>query len=383
MPDPARPTRSAARPRYFATAAKGTEGLLKAELRELGLHPVKGDRGGVHFGRSLGDAFGACLGSRIAVRILERRFEAEVHDADMLYDAVRAHDMDDVIDPGRTLAVSAAVSSSGIRHSQFVSRRVKDGVVDRQLERLGRRSSVDRTDPDVRLFAHLVQDRLTLYVDLSGEPLHRRGYRTEAGPAPLKETLAAALLRLANYDGTEPLVDPCCGSGTIVCEAALIALRRAPGLGRSRFGLERLVRHGTREAEMCANMRAEARRAARNSLLAPVRGSDIDIGALKAAQNALAGLGADVPVFRQDVFHLAPPELSGLVVTNPPYGVRLPGGEGFDRRLGQALRQWRGFRVVVMTQGPVLARALGLRPDFEHTLYNGALACRVFGYVLK
>ena len=366
--------------RYFATAAKGTEGLLKAELRELGLGPVKGDRGGVHFGRSLEDAFKACLYSSIAVRVLERRFTACVPDSTALYEAVQAHDFDDLVDPRRTLAVAAAVSSSHLRHSQFVARRIKDAVVDRQLVRNGKRSNVDPAHPDVRLFAHLTKDQLTLYADLSGEPLHRRGYRGTAGSAPLKETLAAALLRLAGYDGRALLIDPCCGSGTILCEAALVALSRAPGLSRRQFGLERLARHGDSDREMFARLRDEARQRSRAKLPGPLRGSDIDLAMLDNARQALAKLGVDVPVSRRDVLQYVPEEHSGLVVTNPPYGVRLQGGESLDRRLGRALRRWRGFRIVVMTQGPGLARAFGRQPDFEHTLYNGGLECRAFGW---
>jgi 23S rRNA G2445 N2-methylase RlmL len=368
---------------YFVTAAKGTEGLLKQELRELGILPVEGDRGGVHFGGGLENAFRVCLWSRIGVRVLERRFDASVRSDAELYDAVWQHDLSDVVDPSRTLAVTAMIKSSRMTHSQFVSRRVKDAIVDRQRDVFHRRSDVDASDPDVHFLIRLAQDEMTLYVDLSGEPLHRRGYRSSGGIAPIKENLAAALLRLGGYDGTAPLYDPCCGAGTILCEAALIAQKRAPGLGRARFGLERFVRFSAMDRSQCREWRDTARREALPQFRAVLAGGDIDLDAIDRARQSLRRLGVEAQLARRDVLQMQPFEQPGFVITNPPYGVRLEGGEQFDRRLAQALSRWKGHRVVVLTQERNFARDFGQRPTFEHTLHNGDLECRVFGWDLS
>jgi 23S rRNA G2445 N2-methylase RlmL len=223
---------------------------------------------------------------------------------------------------------------------------------------------------------------MTLYVDLSGEPLHRRGYRAAGGTAPIKENLAAALLRLAGYDGTIPLYDPCCGAGTILCEAALMAQRRAPGLGRTRFGLERLVRFSAADRTECHQWRDVARSDASSQPHAPIAGGDIDLDALDRAKQSLRRLGVEAQLARRDVLQMDPNPAGGLVVTNPPYGVRLEGGESFDRRLAQALCRWQGHRVVVLTEQHEFAHMFGMRPVFEHTLYNGDLECRAFGWNL-
>lgn len=367
---------------YFVTAAKGTEGLLKQELRGLGIRPLQGDRGGVHFGGGLESAFHVCLWSRIGVRVLERRCQAKIRSEQELYDVIWNHDTSDLLDPGRSLAVTAMLKSSGMTHSQYVSRRVKDAIVDRQRARYHQRSDVDAGDPDVHFLARLANDDLTLYADLSGEPLHRRGYRSSGGVAPIKENLAAVLLVLAGYDGEVPLYDPCCGAGTVLCEAALIAQRRAPGLGRARFGLERFVRFGAMERTQCHEWRDVARRQAIPKAEVALSGGDIDLDALDRAKQSLRRLGVEAKLARRDVLQMRPAELPGLVVTNPPYGVRLEGGEQFDRRLAQALSAWRGHRIVVLTQERDFPRAFGSRPGFEHTVHNGDLECRVFGWDL-
>ncbi|HEY5955237.1 MAG TPA: RNA methyltransferase [Polyangiaceae bacterium] len=368
---------------YFITAAKGTEGLLKQELRELGIAPLQGDRGGVHFGGGLENAFRVCLWSRIGVRVLERRVSARIRSEDELYDVIWNHDTSDLLDPERTLAVTAMVKSSAMTHSQFVSRRVKDAIVDRQRERLHRRSDVNAADPDVHFLVRLANNEVTLYADLSGEPLHRRGYRSSGGLAPLKENLAAALLRLGGYDGQVPLIDPCCGAATILCEAAQWAQCRAPGLGRAQFGLERFVRFDAMARSQCREWRDQARREAKPDVAMALSGSDIDLDALDRAKQNLRRLGAAAQLARRDVLQMEPVEGPSLIVTNPPYGVRLDGGERFDQRLAQALARWRGHRIVVMTQERDFPRDFGTRPAFEHTLHNGDLECRVFGWDLR
>ena len=200
---------------FFATAAKGTEGALRDELRELRLRRIRADRGGVHFEGNRADGWRACLHSRIALRILQQLGTFTAVGSDGLYQAVRQINWALYLNPEVTVAVTSYCKDSVLTHTNYIAQVVKDAIVDQQRERLGQRPSVDRKDPDVHVFVHLVANELTVYLDLAGESLHRRGYRAEALAAPLKENLAAAILRLAKWDPETPFIDPMCGSGTL------------------------------------------------------------------------------------------------------------------------------------------------------------------------
>jgi putative N6-adenine-specific DNA methylase len=367
---------------YFATAAKGTEGLLRDELRSLGIRPLQGDRGGVHFGGDLSTAFRVCLHSRIAIRVLEWRGAAEVRSGDELYQFVRSLAFDDVLTPLLSLAVSANVRSSRLTHSQFVAQRVKDAIVDQQRTRSARRSDVDLKNPDVRIQIHLAKDIATLYVDLAGESLHRRGYRLHESPAPLKESLAAALLRWSGWNGQSPLLDPCCGSGTIALEAAMAAANWAPGLRRVSFGLEHHARIDETWRQKFAEQRAAAQQSVSLERAAVVCGSDIDVQCLNAAQDVAQQLNLPVRFSRRDVFQLDPPAVGTTIVTNPPYGIRLQGGESFVRRMGESLTRFAGCSIIVLSPDPTWRTALGTAPAREHTLFNGDIECRVYRWDL-
>ena len=367
---------------YFATAAKGTEGLLRDELRALGVRKVRGDRGGVQFDGDLADAFRVCLHSRVAIRVLELRGSAHIRNDDELYQFVRTLPFDDVLNPLLTLAVSASVRSSHLTHSQFVAQRVKDAIVDQQRVRNARRSDVDPKHPDVRLAVHLAKDIVTLYVDLAGESLHRRGYRSGESLAPLKETLAAALVLWSGWDRQQPLLDPCCGMGTIALEAALFAANYAPGLRRSSFGLEHHVRIDQKWRERFASLRAEAEHAITAERAAIVSGSDIDVMLVSAAQQAAQQMGLPLRFSRRDVLNISPSRSSGTIVTNPPYGVRLAGGTDLARRIGESLVRFAGHQIVVLSPDAAWRTALGVEPDREHTLFNGDIECRAFGWSL-
>jgi putative N6-adenine-specific DNA methylase len=271
--------------RFFATAAKGTEPLLRDELNELGLPRVRADRGGVHFGAEARDAYRACLWSRIAQRVLEPLSEFECPNEDALYAGVYGIDWRRVLDAEHTLAVRAACRSSRLTHSQYIAQRSKDAVVDQLREHLGARPNVDRRAPDVQLFVHLVKDRATVYLDYSGDSLHEHGFRKQQGAAPIKETLAAALVRYSGWDRASPLVDPMCGSGTLLLEAGLWAAQRAPGLARDSFGFERWADFDAAAVSVMLELREEARSLARPLELSLI-GSDSDPAALEAARAA-------------------------------------------------------------------------------------------------
>jgi putative N6-adenine-specific DNA methylase len=242
--------------RFFATAAKGTEPALRDELRELRLPRVRADRGGVHFEGALEDAARACLWSRVALRVLLEAHTFDAPSGDALYEGVRSIDWTAWLTARTTLAVRATCRSSTLTHSQFVAQRTKDAVVDQLRDRLGARPSVDKEDPDVLLAVHVARDRATLYLDVGGASLHKRGWRARSGEAPLRETLAAAVVRLSGWDRESTLVDPMCGAGTIAIEAAAWAGRVAPGLGRAQFGVERWARHDSPMRAIMARLRA-------------------------------------------------------------------------------------------------------------------------------
>jgi putative N6-adenine-specific DNA methylase len=366
-------------PILFATAARGTEGAVRDELRELGFRGVRADRGGVHFGRSLDEGFRACIELRTGVRVLARVATFDAPSGDALYDGVSAIDWRAYLTPRHTLAVRASCSASALTHSQFVAQRTKDAIVDQLRARLGARPSVDLNDPDVLLFVHLAKDRATVYLDLAGGSLHRRGWRSHGGDAPIKESLAAAILRLSGWDRERPLLDPMCGSGTIPIEAALWARNIAPGLARPRLGFERWACHDEEAARRTAEHRARARAKARDTT-PPIRGCDVDLAALAAARDNAKQAGVTVAWQRASVRDLVPREGPGFVVTNPPYGERLPAPAELYRDMAQSFATLRGFTVAILAGTPAIERAMGRRPEGALVVYNGDIPCRLLVY---
>lgn len=365
---------------FFATAAKGTEAALADELDELGLRSLRLTRGGVHFRGPWEDAFCACLLSRIALRVLHPVASFDAPDASALYEGVRATDWSPYVSARHTLAVAAVGANAGLRNTQFVAQKTKDAIVDQIRDREGDRPSVDRVDPDLRVFVRVEGPRAIAYVDLAGESLHRRGYRAHVGGAPLKETLAAAVLRLAGFRPDLPFVDPLCGSGTLVIEAAQIAQGRAPGLSRRRFGFERWVRHDAHEADRLRSLRA--RLAAPDGRGPVPLGSDTDPRALEAAWHNASLAGVRIHLEQRPLASLAPTDPPGLIAMNPPYGERLDLPASFVPELRSALRRLDGHRLALLAFGPELQSAVGRRPDATHELFNGDLRCKLLVYDL-
>jgi putative N6-adenine-specific DNA methylase len=370
----------------FATTSAGLEGVLAEELRRLGASSVEPGARGAAFLGDLKLAYRANLGLRTAHRVLVRIATFDAKDRAALYAGVRAIAWDAHLDIGTTLAVDAVSNRSELNHTQFVSRVVKDGVVDWFRDRCGRRPSVDPKAPDLLLNARIVDDTCTLSWDTSGERLHRRGYRTSFGAeAPLKETLAAGVLLLSGYSGATPLFDPMCGTGTILVEAALIAKNVAPGLLGRRFGLER---HPSFDRLLWNNVKAEARASIRDLSGVPIRGSDISEMAVRATAAALRGAGVDdvVAVRRAKLGELPRLEPPGCVVTNPPYGERLGDLSQLGvlyEELGDVLKQrCAGLGAHVLTASKFLAGKIGLHPERRDALWNGALECRLLHFRL-
>ncbi|GAB4346241.1 MAG: bifunctional 23S rRNA (guanine(2069)-N(7))-methyltransferase RlmK/23S rRNA (guanine(2445)-N(2))-methyltransferase RlmL [Gammaproteobacteria bacterium] len=380
----------------FATAPRGVNDLLAKELAEFGATELRESPAGVSFRGTLETAYRACLWSRLANRILLQLSTFEVTDADALYEAVRALPWEEHLECGGTLAVSATQQRGVITHTRFLAQRVKDGVVDRFRARTGSRPSVELRSPDLRLHLHLQRNRATLNIDLSGESLHRRGYRLEGAKAPLKENLAAAILLRAGWPAIAvrggALVDPLCGSGTLLIEGAMIAAGRAPGLLRTRYGFSGWLGH---DAALWERLLEEARGAAARAIdtLPPLLGFDAEEGALAAAlENARrAGFG-EVIRFEQCRLDALPPRRfrglePGLVVTNPPYGERLGDRESLKplyAGLGALLRDaFQGWRAAVFTGNPDLGKRMGLRARRRNRLYNGAIECQLLHFEVE
>ncbi len=368
----------------FATTPRGLESVLADELRELGAERVHAVRAGVAFDGDLELAYRACLWSRVASRVLLNLARFPVADGDALYAAVRELPWEEHLDPDGTLAVNATLSGSPITHSHFAALRVKDAVVDRLRDLHGRRPSVDRVQPSLRLNLVLQKRRGVLSIDLSGEALHRRGYRPSGAPAPLKENLAAGILRLAGWPEVAArggaLVDPLCGTGTLPIEAAQMAAGIAPGLNRDYFGFLGWLGH---EPEIWTRLRDEAQTRPDLSRVPPLFASDHDPKVVAQARQAAAtaGVGDLIRFTVQPLVEAVTPDgtPSGLVVANPPYGERLGDSDTAVRihaDLGRALRaRFRGWQAAVLSGDTGLARRLGAEAATTHPLFNGALPC--------
>lgn len=370
----------------FATASRGTEDLLSQELIGLGASKVRQDRGGVRFLANLHEALRVCLHTRLAMRVLYPLGELEAQGAEGLYEAASSVAWEEHLSASSTFAVDASLRDSEHTHSGFVALKIKDAIVDRMRRTQGQRPNVDPKKPDVSVVAHLSGTKLSLSLDLAGAPLHRRGYRARTTAAPLKETLAAAVLAASKYVGDEPAADPMCGSGTLIIEAAMLAMRKAPGFRRT-FGVERWPHLGAQARAILDDARREAKaqeRASPHRLFA----RDIDEEALEAAEkNAHAAGVADAITFELlDATKAAPPPgPPGLLVSNPPYGERLGTGgqkgmKAFYFKLGESLGQWAGWRLALLEGNEAFESAFHSRPSQRRTLWNGPIECRLLEY---
>ncbi len=374
--------------KFFATCPKGLEYLLVDELKALGAADVHEALAGVHFAGGLEAGYRACLWSRLASRVLMPIAEFPVADGDELYRGALEVDWSEHFGAEATFAVDAVGSTHGITHTQYAALRVKDAIVDQFRERGGERPSVDTEQPSVRINLVLRKGRAILSIDLAGAPLHQRGYRLGKGLAPLKENLAAGMLLRAGwpevYAAGGGLVDPMCGSGTLLIEAALMVADIAPGLRRDYFGFLGWRGH---DAALWKKLHEEAQARARSGAqnLRPVFfGFDRDAGVLReAVHNAqYAQMSGFVHLGKQSLEHLHRPhelEAPGLVICNPPYGERMGADAGLldlYRLLGTKLKSgFPGWRASVITSDENLARAIGLRAEKKYKLYNGALEC--------
>jgi putative N6-adenine-specific DNA methylase len=303
-----------------------------------------------------------------------------------LYEAAASLPWEEHLTPSSTFSVDATLRGSEQTHSGFVALKVKDAIVDRMRQKLGSRPNVNTKNPDVRVVVHLSGSRLSLALDLAGDALHRRGYRLAPTEAPLKETLAAAMLRAAGYSGEESVLDPMCGSGTLLIEAAMIAIKRAPGALHS-FGVERWPHQGQQARTILAELRSQAASEERQAPF-PIVGYDRDAKVLEAARRNVAAAKLRWPIRLQPADATQPLLLDsippGLLITNPPYGSRLKGSQtamkSFYFKLGENLRQLQGWRLFVLAGNPAFESAFHRKPASVRTLWNGPIECRLLGY---
>jgi 23S rRNA (guanine2445-N2)-methyltransferase / 23S rRNA (guanine2069-N7)-methyltransferase len=375
---------------FFASCPPGVADLTAAELRACGATNTRELKLGVLFEGTLETAYRACLWSRTASRILMALGNFPAATAEELYAGVAAIDWTQHLAPNGTLAIEFGGSSAGIKHTHFGALKTKDAIVDQLRERTGQRPSVELERPDIRLDVRLDRDRATLSLDLSGDSLHRRAYRARGVAAPLKENLAAAVLLRSGWPAfaqTGEFVDPLCGSGTLVIEAAMMALDIAPGILRSYFGFVGWRGHD-RELWQRLVDEARARREATANRRIVLRGYDNDAAAIHAAieNSERAKLRGFVHFERRELEQLVKESdaATGLLVTNPPYGERIGDEERLQAlyaTLGRKLReQFQGWRAAVLTGNPPLAKAIGIYSKRSHTLFNGRIECRLLRF---
>jgi 23S rRNA (guanine2445-N2)-methyltransferase len=369
---------------YFAPCPRGLEGALAAELTPLGAASIAATEGGVAFAGPLDLAYRANLESRLASRVLWRVGSGMYRNESDVYALAHELDWPRWFRADRTLRVDVAATRSPLPSLEFATLRIKDAVCDRHRESAGKRPNVSKDRPDVRVHAYLTADQATFYLDTSGEPLFKRGYRRETAEAPLRENLAAGLLRLAGWHPDTPLLDPLCGSGTIAIEAALIAQDVAPGLKRT-FGFQKL---GWYDGPTWQRIKQAAQRRVKPVAPAAIHASDDDAAAIQrcGVNLAAAGVADAVVLERADALSRAAPAPAGTIVTNPPYGVRLAESSTlaeFYPRLGDALKQrFAGWTAYILSGDPRLPKLIGLKASRRTPLFNGALECRLYEYRL-
>ena len=368
--------------RFFAPCPRGLEAVLAGELAELGAADIVAAEGGVGFSGAISVAYAANLHSRIASRVLWQVGSGRYRSEEDVYRGVNALDWPQLFDGTLTIRVNVAAVRSPLNSLDFITLRIKDAVCDKFRTQTGVRPSVDTAQPDVRIHAFLETERFTLYLDTSGEPLFKRGARQMTGEAPLRENLAAGILKLSGWTPDLPLLDPMCGGGTFLIEALQIAHGIAPGAKRD-FAFEKLRGFDAAEWDRI-KAQAEAQPAPNSS--PAIFGSDLYGESLKLAQVNLAAAGfADAATLKQaNILEISAPGAEGVLVANPPYGVRL--GEqdelaAFYPQVGDVLKKkFAGWRAYVFTADMRLPKLIGLSPSKRTPLYNGALECRLYEF---
>ncbi len=377
----------------FITCAKGVEDLLQRECEQQGITDPVAQTGGVTCKASLQQAYAICLWSRVGSRVLLKFAQFAVSDYDELYRRIGDIDWSQHMDARNTLAIDCFSNDAALNNSHFAMLKIKDAIVDQLRQADGLRPDIVKQQPDIRINVYIHQGEAIVYLDLSGEALHRRGYRQSTGSAPLRETLAAAMLYRAKWpqlaEQGKPLVDCMCGSGTLLIEAAMIAAKQPPAWRRDNFGFSAWKQHDENAWQSC--LQAAKAGIKPHDALPSICGYDISDRALQLATQhvAAAGFADCISLQRADCTQALPalPETPGLLITNPPYGKRLGEIEQLKDlyfKLGQQLKTgFAGWDAAVFTPIKELAQCIGLRSHHKNTLYNGALKCTLYQYRIR
>lgn len=371
--------------KFFATCPKGLEPVLFDELQALNVETPKQTLAGVYFSGGLEAAYRACLWSRVANRVLFELHRCPAGTAEALYQGVQELKWLEHMRPEGTLLIDFTGQSEGINHSRFGAQKVKDAIVDQIRDETGRRPSVDRQKPDLRVNVHLQRGEATIAVDISGDSLHRRGYRLQSGAAPMKENLAAALLYRCGWPEKarqgQALLDPMCGSGTLLIEGALMAADIAPGLLRRDYGFSYWTQHNNALWQTLLGEARERREVGLKRVTSRFEGFDADAKVLNIARDNARRAGVEnlIHLERRELSRLSHPAIDtqGLVLTNPPYGERL-GDEPtlffLYQHLGERLKaEFAGWQAAIFTGNPELCKMMKLAADKTYKLYNGAI----------
>lgn len=368
----------------FATVPLGTEELTAAELARLGAEGISVTRGGVSFSGDLPLLYRSLLQLRTASRVLVQLGQFICRSPEELYDGIHSLPWGELLTPAMTLAVDCTLRDSTITHSHFAALKAKDAIVDLLRDRTGSRPNIDTKSPDLRVNLHIARNQCSVSLDASGEPLDRRGWRLDRNDAPLRETLAAAIMLHTGWDGTVPLLDPMCGSGTLLLEGVSQVLGRPAGAGRQ-FGLMRWRDFDRRLWEVVLQ---EERAKAAESLTVPVLGFDHDPRTIIACrENARrAGLDYQIAFDRKSFTETEPCGHQGILVMNPPYGIRMGDRNSLQqlyRTIGEVFkRRFTGWTAFLLAGDLELAKLVGLKPSRRYVLFNGPLECRLLKYDL-
>jgi len=385
---------------FFATCSKGLEDLLFNELLALDIKTAKQEYSGVSFSGTLEQAYKVCLWSRLASRVFLKLKSFAASTEDELYNGVQTINWPQHIDMEGTLAVNCTINRSEITNSHYASLKTKDAIVDQFNELYETRPSVDREQPDVRVNVHIDHDQVDVSIDLSGEPLHKRGYRISSVQAPLKENLAAAILIRAGWGSDKPdqptdLLDPMCGSATFLIEAAMISLNSAPGLKRNFYGFLNWKGH---DAESWQKLLSSAKKAVKSftDIKNTFTGYDADKYTIATARQIIhcAGLQSIISlehkdfsesceVVKENIETLKP----GIVIVNPPYGERLGEKQELAHLYSEMGDCWREYfpnwKICLFTANDELIKHIGLRAHRTNSFYNGAIKCKLLQYQIR
>ena len=366
----------------IAKTFMGLEPVLAKELTALGAQNVKIGRRMVSFQGDKELMYRANFQLHTAIRILKpiRHFKAK--SADDVYNEVFKIDWSEYLDLEKTFAVDSVVFSEEFRHSKFVSYKVKDAIVDQFREKTGKRPNISVANPDILLNIHIAEDRCTLSLDSSGESLHRRGYRQEAVEAPLNEVLAAGMIMMTGWQGETDFIDPMCGSGTLLIEAALIAHNMAPGLFRKEYAFEKWPDY---DADLFDRIYNDCEEHEKEDVKCHFYGYDIDMKAVNTARRNVqaAGLTSSITIEQQDFKDFQQPKKKSIIVTNPPYGERIstPDLLGTYRMIGERLKHaFAGNDAWILSYREECFEQIGLKPSIKTPLYNGSLECEFRKY---